>query len=320
MLVVPILHRIDTALVQFVNFGIADALAAFKNSERAAIHLQAGLMWIDDLSKDLDPESSDKVKKFKEESRSHLQELNTTASAKFSLVLTSRDLILAKEMKVYLNLLKDHFCKSHQEFKQFSTEFSGPAYYKFDVLEPILGPNNGADSSNLKKYQKHSSFETESFEKFSLTLINQENDVELIETQVPENLGNNDLEDFFNKSEAESQKDESGMIFFECEQPIQEKELIDLSLSEEKATDNTYLSERMPENSLNSRSTDKDLSLLNLEFDDLVKCFETPSEFDNLALKQTKKYQTLNDLATKLDALDVNKNIECLFDQKEEKC
>lgn len=62
----PLLERIVGSLNQFIKHGIADAYKSCKEVEKQSMELQAGLHWMNDLSKEIDPDSPDKIKKFKE--------------------------------------------------------------------------------------------------------------------------------------------------------------------------------------------------------------------------------------------------------------
>ncbi|KII66048.1 Islet cell autoantigen 1-like protein [Thelohanellus kitauei] len=157
---VPILTRLNQTMIDFIKHGIADVLKEFKTAEKASIQYQASLLWMDDLSKSLDPDSTEKLKKFKnvqkfvKESRQSLNEQRLLGCEKFQILKSSRNLILTREFKLYLTQTRDYFNKCRSEFKKHLDEFSSLPYYKYKVLEPLLGPNNGVDSHFLDKYIK----------------------------------------------------------------------------------------------------------------------------------------------------------------------
>lgn len=330
MLLQPTMDRLVEVFSNLVKHGVADALTAFHARDKAAIHLQAGLMWIENLSKDLDPESPDKIRKFREvqkyvkESRSRLCELNVKASTKLSLVLASRNLIMAKEMTIYFNTLKDHFVKCLSEFQLFLDEFSGSPFYRFIVLEPILGPDNGGDPNIVEKYKKSSDLNSESFRKFSNELTKRGDDPELI-SLTSLKLSELPPSDVWPNGKQPPTKDTSDpVIFFDCNMEELLLGDVDFFLPDEALTVSQSSvpaqSDSVEQKTIPSCEPAPKSSIFDLEIEDLVNFTENPSSIKKASKYNTRKYQTLNDLATKLDSLDPDKGIESFCEKNEEKC
>ncbi|KAF0987118.1 hypothetical protein HZS_3543 [Henneguya salminicola] len=340
MLLIPVLERIHYLFTEFIKHGISDAFTAFKKSEKVVLHLQAGLMWIDDLSKELDPDFPDKIRKFKEaqkyvkETRDKLSELNNIASVKYALVASSRDLITtkvfyyvySKEMNSYFCVLRDHFIKCQDEYTHYTQEFSGLPFYKFNILQPILGPDNGVSSTVIHKFISASNLSSESFKEYSNAIDSQKSDVELIDTTFPdEKFDENLVFDPIIPTNDDLLILEDNSFFVDSFLDIKEQ-----SKSLDTSEDQRYLKCTEPKPSKTAAQisatninecSDNKISIFNLDIEELLEYCQDPLTLEKISkIKNTKKYQTLNDLATKLDSLSSSKNLDDLIETNDEKC
>lgn len=80
-----------------------------------------------------------------------------------------------------------NFKKCRDEFEKYLHEFSGLPHFKYDVLEPILGPNNGVNSIVVDKYIKPSLVNDERYTDLVEKLSICESETDLIQLNTVEN-------------------------------------------------------------------------------------------------------------------------------------
>eukprot|EP00794_Sanderia_malayensis_P017603 gene17603-19356_t len=158
------LVRLYQELETFRFRAISDTTITVEKMEGYRTEYRAGLLWMAEVSKELDPDVNKRLDKFRDvqiqvkENKKKFEKYKADVSQKIDLLSASRCNLLSATLAAYQQCMLKFLEQTTKTYQSVMEQFKGHPSYQFSILKHIM-PNNGIaddDEDDLKSGRRKS--------------------------------------------------------------------------------------------------------------------------------------------------------------------
>ncbi|KAG2459430.1 ICA69 protein, partial [Polypterus senegalus] len=148
MALVPPIHRLEQEVETFRRRAISDTLITVERMEKARTEYRGALLWMKDVSQELDPDTYKQLEKFRKvqaqvrNTKTQFEKLKNDVCQKVDILGASRCNMLSHSLGTYQMILLHFWEKTAQLMSQIEESFSGHMPYEFTTLKDLQDPLN----------------------------------------------------------------------------------------------------------------------------------------------------------------------------------
>lgn len=141
------LVRLFNDVETFLNRAIADTYLTIRKMESARTEYRGALLWMKNISLELDPDTSKKLEKFRrvqaqvKKTKTKFDRLKSDVIQKIELLSASRCNMFSNVLLNYLKSLIQYWEKTSRAMNAVSDAFKGYQYYEFNVIKDLVEPS-----------------------------------------------------------------------------------------------------------------------------------------------------------------------------------
>ncbi|XP_030065533.1 islet cell autoantigen 1-like protein isoform X2 [Microcaecilia unicolor] len=142
------LTRLEQELETFSQRAVSDTLMTINRMEQARTEYRGALLWMKDISQELDPDTYKQMEKFRKvqmqvrNSKTHFDKLKMDVCQKVDLLGASRCNMLSHSLATYQTALLNFWQKTAQLMSEIHEEFKDFQLYGFVALKCLQGSHN----------------------------------------------------------------------------------------------------------------------------------------------------------------------------------
>ncbi|XP_061910070.1 islet cell autoantigen 1-like [Entelurus aequoreus] len=146
MVLSPPLHRLHQEVETFRRRAIADTLLTVSRMEKARTEYRGALLWMKDISQELDPDTYKQLEKFRKvqgqvrETKSQFEKLKSDVCQKVDMLGASRCNMLSHSLCNYQTTLLQFWEKTAHALSDIHDTFQGHTPYQFNTLKDLRDP------------------------------------------------------------------------------------------------------------------------------------------------------------------------------------
>ncbi|XP_008283626.1 islet cell autoantigen 1-like isoform X3 [Stegastes partitus] len=146
MALCPPLHRLHQEVETFRRRAIADTLLTVSRMEKARTEYRGALLWMKDVSQELDPDTYKQLEKFRKVqaqvrgSKSQFEKLKNDVCQKVDMLGASRCNMLSHSLCTYQTTLLQFWEKTAHAMSEIHEAFQGHVPYQFTTLKDLRDP------------------------------------------------------------------------------------------------------------------------------------------------------------------------------------
>ncbi|XP_030602292.1 islet cell autoantigen 1-like isoform X1 [Archocentrus centrarchus] len=146
MALCPSLHRLHQEVETFWRRAIADTLLTVSRMEKARTEYRGALLWMKDVSQELDPDTYKQLEKFRKVqaqvrgTKSQFEKLKNDVCQKVDMLGASRCNMLSHSLCTYQTTLLHFWEKTAQAMSEIHRAFQGHVPYQFTTLKDLRDP------------------------------------------------------------------------------------------------------------------------------------------------------------------------------------
>ncbi|XP_051751925.1 islet cell autoantigen 1-like isoform X2 [Ctenopharyngodon idella] len=164
----PPLHRLEQEVETFRRRAIADTLLTVSRMEKARTEYRGALLWMKDVSQELDPDTYKQLEKFRKVqaqvrgTKVHFEKLKNDVCQKVDMLGASRCNMLSHSLCTYQTTLLQYWEKTAHVMSGIHEAFKGYVPYQFTTLKELRDPldqiasSHSAEDSKDEEKTKHS--------------------------------------------------------------------------------------------------------------------------------------------------------------------
>ncbi|XP_029376600.1 islet cell autoantigen 1-like isoform X3 [Echeneis naucrates] len=160
MALCPPLHRLHQEVETFRRRAIADTLLTVSRMEKARTEYRGALLWMKDISQELDPDTYKQLEKFRKVqaqvrgSKSQFEKLKNDVCQKVDMLGASRCNMLSHSLCTYQTTLLQFWEKTAHTMLAIHKAFQGHVPYQFTTLKDLRDPLEQIDSEEQADKQE----------------------------------------------------------------------------------------------------------------------------------------------------------------------
>lgn len=137
------LVRLYQEVETFQYRAIADTMLTVERMEKARVAYRGALLWMKDLSQQLDPDTYKQLEKFRKvqaqvrRTKARFDRLKTDTQQKIDMLCASRCNMFSHALVLYQNSLSNFFERTAKTMKLLSENFKGYQHYEFSLLKDL---------------------------------------------------------------------------------------------------------------------------------------------------------------------------------------
>uniref|UniRef100_A0A0V0J331 Islet cell autoantigen 1 n=3 Tax=Schistocephalus solidus TaxID=70667 RepID=A0A0V0J331_SCHSO len=137
------LTRLQQEVQTFRNRAIDDTASTIKRTEAARNEYRGALLWMKNISEELDPDMGKKLEKFRRvqtqvrKSKANFDRLKLASMQKVDLLAASRCNMLSQVLAAYQDTLLQFWERTARTMVSVSESFKGYQYYEFSLLKEL---------------------------------------------------------------------------------------------------------------------------------------------------------------------------------------
>lgn len=141
------LVRLFNDVETFLNRAIADTYLTIRKMESARTEYRGALLWMKNISLELDPDTSKKLEKFRrvqaqvKKTKTKFDRLKSDVIQKIELLSASRCNMFSNVLLNYLKSLIQYWEKTSRAMNAVSDAFKGYQHYEFNVIKDLVEPS-----------------------------------------------------------------------------------------------------------------------------------------------------------------------------------
>ncbi|XP_043097064.1 islet cell autoantigen 1-like isoform X1 [Puntigrus tetrazona] len=142
----PPLHRLEQEVETFRRRAIADTLLTMSRMEKARTEYRGALLWMKDVSQELDPDTYKQLEKFRKVqaqvrgTKVHFDKLKNDVCQKVDMLGASRCNMLSHSLCTYQTTLLQYWEKTAHVMSGIHEAFKGYVPYQFTTLKELRDP------------------------------------------------------------------------------------------------------------------------------------------------------------------------------------
>lgn len=142
----PPVHRMEQEVETFRRRAIADTLLTVSRMEKARTEYRGALLWMKDVSQELDPDTYKQLEKFRKvqaqvrETKMHFDKLKNDVCQKVDMLGASRCNMLSHSLCTYQTTLLQYWEKTAHVMSGIHEAFKGYVPYQFTTLKELRDP------------------------------------------------------------------------------------------------------------------------------------------------------------------------------------
>lgn len=146
MALCPPLHRLHQEVETFRRRAIADTLLTISRMEKARTEYRGALLWMKDVSQELDPDTYKQLEKFRKVqaqvrgTKSQFEKLKNDVCQKVDMLGASRCNMLSHSLCTYQTTLLQFWEKTAHAMSEIHEAFQGHVPYQFTTLKDLRDP------------------------------------------------------------------------------------------------------------------------------------------------------------------------------------
>ncbi|XP_067229443.1 islet cell autoantigen 1-like isoform X3 [Chanodichthys erythropterus] len=152
----PPLHRLEQEVETFRRRAIADTLLTVSRMEKARTEYRGALLWMKDVSQELDPDTYKQLEKFRKVqaqvrgTKVHFEKLKNDVCQKVDMLGASRCNMLSHSLCTYQTTLLQYWEKTAHVMSGIHEAFKGYVPYQFTTLKELRDPLDQIVSSHAE--------------------------------------------------------------------------------------------------------------------------------------------------------------------------
>ncbi|XP_073707361.1 islet cell autoantigen 1-like isoform X2 [Garra rufa] len=156
----PPLHRLEQEVETFRRRAIADTLLTVSRMEKARTEYRGALLWMKDVSQELDPDTYKQLEKFRKVqaqvrgTKVHFDKLKNDVCQKVDMLGASRCNMLSHSLCTYQTTLLQYWEKTAHVMSGIHEAFKGYVPYQFTTLKELRDPLDQIVSSQTAEDNK----------------------------------------------------------------------------------------------------------------------------------------------------------------------
>ncbi|XP_005943434.1 islet cell autoantigen 1-like isoform X3 [Haplochromis burtoni] len=161
MALCPSLHRLHQEVETFRRRAISDTLLTVTCMEKARTEYRGALLWMKDISQELDPDTYKQLEKFRKVqaqvrgTKSQFEKLKNDVCQKVDMLGASRCNMLSHSLCTYQTTLLQFWEKTAQAMSEVHKAFQGHVPYQFTTLKDLRDPlEQISDSKKQEEKEK----------------------------------------------------------------------------------------------------------------------------------------------------------------------
>ncbi|CAI5649009.1 islet cell autoantigen 1-like isoform X4 [Oreochromis niloticus] len=161
MALCPSLHRLHQEVETFRRRAISDTLLTVTCMEKARTEYRGALLWMKDVSQELDPDTYKQLEKFRKVqaqvrgTKSQFEKLKNDVCQKVDMLGASRCNMLSHSLCTYQTTLLQFWEKTAQAMSEIHKAFQGHVPYQFTTLKDLRDPlEQISDSKKQEEKEK----------------------------------------------------------------------------------------------------------------------------------------------------------------------
>ncbi|KAK9972876.1 hypothetical protein ABG768_023638 [Culter alburnus] len=164
----PPLHRLEQEVETFRRRAIADTLLTVSRMEKARTEYRGALLWMKDVSQELDPDTYKQLEKFRKVqaqvrgTKVHFEKLKNDVCQKVDMLGASRCNMLSHSLCTYQTTLLQYWEKTAHVMSGIHEAFKGYVPYQFTTLKELRDPLDQIVSSHPAEDSKDEEKKTHS--------------------------------------------------------------------------------------------------------------------------------------------------------------
>ncbi|XP_048056563.1 LOW QUALITY PROTEIN: islet cell autoantigen 1-like [Megalobrama amblycephala] len=164
----PPLHRLEQEVETFRRRAIADTLLTVSRMEKARTEYRGALLWMKDVSQELDPDTYKQLEKFRKVqaqvrgTKVHFEKLKNDVCQKVDMLGASRCNMLSHSLCTYQTTLLQYWEKTAHVMSGIHEAFKGYVPYQFTTLKELRDPLDQIVSSHPAEDSKDEETKTHS--------------------------------------------------------------------------------------------------------------------------------------------------------------
>ncbi|XP_067315350.1 islet cell autoantigen 1-like isoform X6 [Pseudorasbora parva] len=154
------LHRFEQEVETFRRRAIADTLLTVSRMEKARTEYRGALLWMKDVSQELDPDTYKQLEKFRKVqaqvrgTKVHFDKLKNDVCQKVDMLGASRCNMLSHSLCTYQTTLLQYWEKTAHVMSGIHEAFKGYVPYQFTTLKELRDPLDQIASAHLSEDRK----------------------------------------------------------------------------------------------------------------------------------------------------------------------
>ncbi|XP_029303137.1 islet cell autoantigen 1-like isoform X1 [Cottoperca gobio] len=160
MALCPPLHRLHQEVETFRRRAIADSLLTVSHMEKARTEYRGALLWMKDVSQELDPDTYKQLEKFRKVqtqvrgSKSQFEKLKNDVCQKVDMLGASRCNMLSHSLCTYQTTLLQFWEKTAHAMSGIHEAFQGHVPYQFTTLKDLRDPLEELADAQKQEHKK----------------------------------------------------------------------------------------------------------------------------------------------------------------------
>ncbi|XP_030010683.1 islet cell autoantigen 1-like isoform X4 [Sphaeramia orbicularis] len=177
MALCPPLHRLHQEVETFRRRAIADTLLTISRMEKARTEYRGALLWMKDVSQELDPDTYKQLEKFRKVqaqvrgTKGQFEKLKNDVCQKVDMLGASRCNMLSHSLCTYQTTLLQFWEKTAHAMSEIHEAFRGHVPYQFTTLKDLRDPLD-----QIAETQKQEDKEEESLQNNTDSLVSLDDD------------------------------------------------------------------------------------------------------------------------------------------------
>ncbi|XP_072243583.1 islet cell autoantigen 1-like isoform X2 [Leuresthes tenuis] len=262
MALCPPLHRMHQEVETFRRRAIADTLLTVSRMEKARTEYRGALLWMKDVSQELDPDTYKQLEKFRKVqaqvrgTKSQFEKLKNDVCQKVDMLGASRCNMLSHSLCTYQTTLLQFWEKTAHTMSGIHEAFQGHIPYQFTTLKDLRDPLEQISDSQNQEEKKEKAL--------------QSNTDSLVSLDDDKPSGSASNADFTLNSDGQSQASDSGSSLLSGGLPLPSETGLKLEEEDGERSDMAFLKDLL---SLGPGASDE----FSKEWQDAFGMFDPPS-------------------------------------------
>lgn len=151
------LARLYNEVETFRYRAITDTWLNIRKMEAARTEYRGALLWMKNISQELDPDTSKKLEKFRrvqsqvKSTKTKFDRVKCDVIQKTDLLLASRCNMFSNVLVLYQQSLINFWMKTSKTMNAIADAFKGYQYYEFNIIKDLVEPSKQVAKSNLNE-------------------------------------------------------------------------------------------------------------------------------------------------------------------------